>query len=109
MGGSASLDRRGHLVFVLVFYPCLGGKPKPVTYWTSPSICTISASPSPTAANTDLPSDDHEILRAMNVRFCPKSVTRRNFPSAVPATQMFVPTLSSRGITSDLPSGEITG
>src|ERR1700751_5112510 len=105
MGGSASLDRRGHLVLVHGFFACFGCKPKPVTYWNIPSNCKIPASPSPTAANPDLPSDDHEILRAMNVRFCPKSVTRRNFPSAVPATQMFVPTLSSRGITSDLPSG----
>src|SRR5260370_33406943 len=78
-------------------------------YFRRPSICTISASPSPTAANTHFPSDDQKTRRAMNVRFWPKSVIRLNFPSAVDATQRLVPCPSSKGKTSHLPSLAITG
>lgn len=49
-----------------------------VDYWppvlSNPSSRTMSASPSPTAASTNRPSEDHDTRRAMKVGRSPKSV-----------------------------------
>ena len=79
-------------LMVLYFKRWISGFPwtavarSPLNYFTMPAISTMSASPSPTAANTHFPSADQSRRRAMKVRFCPKSVTCLSFPSAVDAT-----------------------
>src|SRR5437763_2606608 len=69
----------------------------------------MSASPFPTAAKIDLPSEDHETRRAMKVDWCPKSVSGFNSPVLVEIAQILVVGPSLNIVASHLSSGERTG